>query len=202
MTEAPGLFVRVGIESFEGVLSFVERDLPRAFRDLEDMHLLGDLADASTDAIDALRSYIGHLRDELAPRSRASFRLGPERFGEKLRLDEGIDLPAERLAQIALRELQATQEEFRRLAGGRKGDPADVWQKNQGSASRRGRADPDRRGPGARPARLPAPQADRHGPGARRRRGGGRPPTSTAGRSRACGRRGRSRPPPCRRATT
>ncbi len=129
VTEAPGLFVRVGIESFQGVLSFVERDLPRAFRDLEDMHLLGDLADASTDAIDALRSYIGHLREELAPRSRASFRLGPERFGEKLRLDEGIDLPAERLAQIALRELEATQEEFRRLTGERKGDPADVWQK-------------------------------------------------------------------------
>ena len=129
VTEAPGLFVRVGIESFEGLLGFVERDLPRAFRDLEDMHLLGDLADASTDAIDALRSYVGHLRDTLAPRSRASFRLGPERFQEKLRLDEGLDLPAERLAQIALRELRATQEEFRRVAGERAGDPADVWRK-------------------------------------------------------------------------
>ena len=129
VTDPPGLFVRVGIESFEGLLRFVERDLPRAFRDLEDMHLLGDLADASTDAIDALRSYIGHLRDELAPRSRASFRLGPERFAEKLRLDEGIDLPAERLTQIALRELRATQEEFRRLAGERSGDAAAAWRK-------------------------------------------------------------------------
>ncbi len=128
VTEAPGLFVRVGIESFEGLLAFVERDLPRAFRDLEDMHLLGDLADASTDAIDALRSYIEHLRETVAPRSRASFRLGPERFHDKLRLDEGIDLPAERLSQIALRELRATQEEFRRVAGELKGDPASVWQ--------------------------------------------------------------------------
>lgn len=129
VADAPGLFVRVGIESFEGVLAFVERDLPRAFRDLEDMHLLGDLADASTQAIDALRSFIAYLRDTLAPRSRASFRLGSERFGEKLRLDEGIDLPPERLAQIALRELEATQEEFRRLGGGKAGDAAGAWQR-------------------------------------------------------------------------
>ena len=131
VTDPPGLFVRVGIESFEGVLTFVERDLPKAFRALEDMHLLGDLADASTVAVDALREYIAYLRETLAPRSRASFRLGPERFAEKLRVEEGIDVPVDRLLQIVVRELQATQEEFREVAAGLDGGSAAAVGKDQ-----------------------------------------------------------------------
>ncbi len=127
VTDPPGLFVRVGLESFDGVLTFVERDLPRAFRDLEDMHLLGDLADASTVAVDAVRDYGAHLRDTVAPRSRASFRLGADRFSQKLRLEEGIDVPVDRLLQIALRELGATQERFREVAGGPRGGPGERW---------------------------------------------------------------------------
>ena len=127
VTDPPGLFAKVGIETFEGVLSFFERDLPRAFRDLDDMHLLGDLADGSTVALDALRDYIGHLRESVAPRSRASFRLGAERFGQMLRLTEGIDVPAERLLEIALGDLKATRAEFDKVAGQLGNDPLKVW---------------------------------------------------------------------------
>ena len=92
------------------------------------MHLLGDLADASTTAIEALRGYIGHLQDTVAPRTRASFRLGAEPFAEKLRLDEGIDMPVARLLQIALRELEATKDEFERVAGKIREKPAEAWE--------------------------------------------------------------------------
>ena len=132
ITDPPGLFAKVGIESFEGVLTFVERDLPKAFRDLEDMHLLGDLADASTVAVDALRGYLTYLRDTVAPRTRASFRLGPERFTEKLRLEEGIEVPVERLLKIAQAELEATQEEFKKVASRAHGDAAKAWQEIKG----------------------------------------------------------------------
>jgi uncharacterized protein (DUF885 family) len=127
VTDPPGLFAKVGIETFEGVLKFFERDLPRAFRNLDDMHLLGDLADASTIALDALRDYIGYLRESVTPRSRSSFRLGAERFGQMLRLTEGIDVPAERLLKVAVRELQATREEFDKVAGRLGDDPVKVW---------------------------------------------------------------------------
>ena len=131
VTEAPGLFVKVGIESFEGLLTFVERDLPRAFRDLEDLHLLGVLADTSIEATDALRAHIAHLRDAVAPRSRASFRLGRARFEQKLRLDEGLDLPADQLLEIARRELHAAQDEFARVAAEIDGDPATAWRRTR-----------------------------------------------------------------------
>ena len=54
--DPPGIFVKVGLETMRGVLKLVETDLPKAFTDVDDLHLLGDLADASTEAADALRS--------------------------------------------------------------------------------------------------------------------------------------------------
>ena len=127
VTDPPGLFVRSGLDAVVAATVFVERDLPRAFRDLEDMHLLGDLADASTVAIDALNAYAEHLRDGHAPRSRASFRLGADRLTQKLRLEDGIDLPLDRLLAIALRELDATQTAFREVAAELPGGTAEAW---------------------------------------------------------------------------
>ena len=128
--EPPGIFVKVGLETFRGALNFVEKDLPRAFSALDDMHLLGDLADASTEAAQAINGYIQYLEEDLAPKARASFRLGRDMFERKLKLDEGVTLDADRLLAIALREFQATQEEFRTLAGRLNGgDPIAAWRK-------------------------------------------------------------------------
>ena len=91
------------------------------------MHLLGDLADASTVALDALRGYVTHLREAVAPRSRASFRLGADRFSQMLQLTEGIDTPPERLLESARQELKATQAEFTRIASTLGKDPKQVW---------------------------------------------------------------------------
>ena len=90
--EAPGIFVKVGLETWRGALKFIEADLPKAFSTLDDLHILGDLADTSTEAAAAIKSYIEYLETDLAPRSKASFRLGRERFERKLKLEEGIGL--------------------------------------------------------------------------------------------------------------
>ena len=115
--DPPSIFIKLGAAAFGGVGTFIECDLPRAFRQLEDPHLLGDLADAATSATDAIRRYASHLRDTLAPRSRASFRLGRERFDGRLRHQDGISLGADRLLAIAERELGTMQERFREVAG-------------------------------------------------------------------------------------
>ena len=52
--DPPGIYVKVGLESLRGTLRFINDDLPRAFGDLGDLHLLGDLADASTEAVTAI----------------------------------------------------------------------------------------------------------------------------------------------------
>ena len=124
-----GIFIKTGAEAFDDAVAFIERDLPRAFGQLEDLHLLGDLADASTEATGAIGRHTSHLRDTLARRSRATFRLGRERFEERLRYRDGISLSAERLLAVAERELDRTQEQFREVAGrlNPRADAADVW---------------------------------------------------------------------------
>ena len=62
--EPPGIFAKVGLDTLRGVLKFIEQDLPRAFSGVDDLHLLGDLADASVEAADALRNYCGYLETE------------------------------------------------------------------------------------------------------------------------------------------
>jgi len=131
--ETPGIFVKVGLEAWRGVLKFIESDLPRAFTSLDDLHILGDLADTSTEAASAISSYLEYLENDLAPRAKASFRLGRERFEQKLRVEEGITLSADRLLTIAQRELHEVQEEFRSVAGRLNGgDPLDVWRRAKG----------------------------------------------------------------------
>lgn len=128
--DPPAIFVKTGIDTFRGVVTFIDTDLPRAFASLDDMHLLADLADASTEATTALSAYAQHLETEVRPKAKASFRLGQERFERKLELDEGLSIPSSRLLTIAERELARVQEEFRSVAGklGFK-DPMEAWQK-------------------------------------------------------------------------
>lgn len=128
--DPPAIFVKVGLDTWRGAMALIEHDLPRAFSSVDDLHLLGDLADASTEAVQTIGGYLAELEDDVRPRAKASFRLGRERFERKLRYDEGIQLPAERLLAIATRELQATQAEFRTLAGRLNGgDPVAAWRK-------------------------------------------------------------------------
>jgi len=128
ITDPPGIFVKVGLETMRGALKFVDDDLPKAFTSVDDLHLLGDLADAQAEASQAIGAYIQYLETDLAPRARSSFRLGREKFEQKLKLDEGITLSLDRLLAIATRELHATQDEFRSVAGRMNGgDPLEAW---------------------------------------------------------------------------
>jgi uncharacterized protein (DUF885 family) len=126
--EPPGLFVKTALETLRGLLTFLDHDLPRAFGDIDDLSLLGDLADASTEATRAISGYIEYLDTEVAPKTKASFRLGEALFAQKLQTDEGFQVPIPTMLEIGLRELGVKQEEFRRLAAKiGKGDPQEIW---------------------------------------------------------------------------
>jgi uncharacterized protein (DUF885 family) len=130
--EPPAILVKVGLDTWRGVKTFIDSDLPRAFSTVDDLHLLADLADASAEAVQAAGAYIDYLENDLRPRAKGSFRLGADRFEQKLRFEEGLQLPIERLLAIAMRELQATQDEFRRVAGRLNGgDPIEAWRKTK-----------------------------------------------------------------------
>ena len=130
LKDPPAIFVKLGIETWRGAMSFIDTDLPRAFSSVDDLHLLGDLADACTEAAQVIGAYVADLETDIRPKAKGSFRLGRDKFEQKLRLEEGIPLSVDRLLPIATRELTATQDEFRQLAGRLNGgDPIAAWRK-------------------------------------------------------------------------
>ena len=63
--DPPGIYVKVGIDTWRGTMAFIERDLPRAFSAVDDMHLLGDLADACSEAVNTIGEYVDELENEV-----------------------------------------------------------------------------------------------------------------------------------------
>lgn len=129
-----GIFIKTSTETLRGVVSFLNRDLPRALREVDDLSLLADLDDAATLARTAIERYVRDLEEEQAPRAKATFRLGKERLEQKLKLEDGITLDTDALLRIADRELAATRERFAAVAAKVGKGPAEkVWAKVKGT---------------------------------------------------------------------
>ena len=158
--DPPGIFVKVGLESLRGTLRFIHEDLPRAFGDLGDLHLLGDLADASTEASASIATYVEFLETDLAPRSKGSFRLGRERFEQKFSLDEGTH--ARRRPPAGHRHARVAEDAggipARRVARQRRRSAGRVAE-DQGGPSAGRQARRGRRGAARRARRLHPPRA-------------------------------------------
>ena len=117
-----------------GALKFIDDELPRAFSNVDDLHLLGDLADAQTEASQAVGAYIEYLETE---RRAAGARLVSPR-PRQVRAEAASSKKGSRCRSIVCwrsptRELKATQEAFRTLAGRLNG--GDPWR--PGRAPRR-----------------------------------------------------------------
>lgn len=128
LRDPAGILVKLGLEAWRGIRSFLERDLPRGFSRLDDLHLLGDLADASQEAVEAVGALTDYLEKDAAPRAKGSFRLGTDVLEHQLRNVEGISVGVERAMELGLRWLSEAQEDFRALAAQLgKGDAQEIW---------------------------------------------------------------------------
>lgn len=125
--EPAGILVKLGLEAWRGLRTFLERDLPREFGALDDLHLLGDLADATNEATEAISACLEHF-EAVAPKAKASFRLGADVIEHSVRVVEGLGVSAEKLVELGLVWLSQAQEQFRETAATLgKGEPQDVW---------------------------------------------------------------------------
>jgi uncharacterized protein (DUF885 family) len=128
--EPAGILVKSGLESWRGIRTFLERDLPRGFSRLDDLHILGDLADASQEAIAAVSACIDHFDREVAPKAKASFRLGTEVVEHSLKSVEGLKVSGDQLVRLGLKWLSELQAEFRQVAASiGEGEPFEVWRR-------------------------------------------------------------------------
>ncbi len=98
---AVGVAARIG----RGLASFLQSDLPLALAGLEDTALRAELDEAIRDAVREVEAAISWLENDLAPRATDDFALGAERFARMLALSEGVDLPLNRLREVAEADL-------------------------------------------------------------------------------------------------
>jgi uncharacterized protein (DUF885 family) len=115
LARVPAVFLKTGIESFKGTLSFVQNELPKAFASVKEPKLQSDFKKSTRKAAQAIGKIIKRL-ENFKPAPSATFALGRQNYEAKLRYDEGIDVGVEALLKIAYRELAGTQEQFRKTA--------------------------------------------------------------------------------------
>ncbi|HET9088537.1 MAG TPA: DUF885 domain-containing protein [Acidobacteriaceae bacterium] len=112
----PKIYTQIALEQLPGIVSFFQKDIPAAFSGVQDRALLAQFHSSNEGVVRALTAYQQWLQTALLPRSNGDFRIGAENFSAKLQDDEMIDIPLERLLQIANADLHKNQEEFRRVA--------------------------------------------------------------------------------------
>jgi uncharacterized protein (DUF885 family) len=119
----PHIFTEIALEQIDGDISFFQNDVPSAFFSgadgaevATDAAAKAEFAKSNAAVVEALKSYAAWMKSDLLPRSNGDYRLGADTFRKKLAYDEMVDLPLDRLLQIALDDLHKNQAEFARIA--------------------------------------------------------------------------------------
>ena len=105
----PKIYTEVALEQLSGNVSFFANDVPSAFKDVKDQHLLSQFHKVNATAIDALNDYGKWMKTDLLPRSNGDFRIGSDAFHKKLIYEEMVDLSLDRLLEIGYADLKKNQ---------------------------------------------------------------------------------------------
>jgi uncharacterized protein (DUF885 family) len=112
----PKIYTEIALEQIDDIISFFQNDVPAAFLDAKDPATQAAFAKSNAAVIEALKSYGAWMKSDLLPRSNGDYKLGAETFAKKLSYDEMVDLPLERLLEVAYADLHRNQAEFARVA--------------------------------------------------------------------------------------
>ena len=112
----PKIFTEIALEQLPGIISFFQHDIPAAFTSVKDPTLMEEFRASNAAVIQALTSYQHWVKTDVLPKSNGDFRIGAATFSAKLRDDEMVDIPLDRLLTIAYSDLRKNQEQFRQIA--------------------------------------------------------------------------------------
>jgi uncharacterized protein (DUF885 family) len=112
----PLVYTKIAIEQLPDIMAFFEHDVPLAFADAKDPATKAEFAQTNAAVIAALTSYLEWLKTDLLPRSNGDFRIGADAFSKKLRYDEMVDIPLDKLLEIAWADMRKNQAHFKQVA--------------------------------------------------------------------------------------
>jgi hypothetical protein len=122
LVDPPAVFTRTAINQNQGTINLVMDGLDRHLE--AEPGLRARLARPRAEAIAALSRYGTWLEQDLLPRSTGDFRLGAEKWRQKLRYSLASDLSPEAILATAERDLEQTTARMADLAAG---STASAW---------------------------------------------------------------------------
>jgi uncharacterized protein (DUF885 family) len=108
----PRILTQIALEQIGGERDFFATALPAAFAAVKDAALLVEFKSVNDAVVAAMKSHEDWMRDGLLPHSTGDFALGAAVYREKLWDDEMVDLPLERLLEVATIDLRRNQATF------------------------------------------------------------------------------------------
>ena len=110
LTNPVGIYTEIAIEQIDGNISFFKNDVPAAFAEVTDKALLDEFKQTNGEVMAALASYKTFLQKELLPKATGSFAYGPDTYLKSLSAREAVELPLDRLLQIAEADRQKNED--------------------------------------------------------------------------------------------
>ncbi|HEY4932153.1 MAG TPA: DUF885 family protein, partial [Terriglobales bacterium] len=108
----PRVYTEIAIEQLPGIISFFQKDVPEAFKEVTDPQLVNEFSAANGKVIAELQRYHDFLKNDLLAISKGDFRIGPDLYRKKLLYEDMIDIPLDRLQQIGYDDLHKNQAEL------------------------------------------------------------------------------------------
>ena len=112
----PKIFTEIALEQIDNNVGFFKNDVPAAFKGVTDKTLLADFRKSNDAVIAALVSYKTFLQKDVLPRSTGDFALGAETYAKALAAQEMVELPLDRLLQIAEADRARNEDAFQATA--------------------------------------------------------------------------------------
>ncbi|HET9282655.1 MAG TPA: DUF885 domain-containing protein [Candidatus Angelobacter sp.] len=112
----PPIYVDIALEQIPGIISFFEKDVPEAFKDVKDQQILSEFQSVNQKVMDSLKQYQEWIQKDLKPQAHGDFRIGSDNFSKKLLYNEDVDIPLPRLLEIGMANLRQNQAEFKAVA--------------------------------------------------------------------------------------
>ena len=116
LDHAVPIYTQIAIEQIDGNISFFKKDVPAAFMDVTDKALLAEFKQANDGVMAALGAYKMFLQKELLPKAKDDFAYGADTYAKALSAQEAVDLPLDRLLQIADADRQKNEDAFQAAA--------------------------------------------------------------------------------------
>jgi uncharacterized protein (DUF885 family) len=110
------IYTQIAIEQIDGNISLFKNDVPAAFKDVTDAALRAEFKMVNDAVIAALGEYKAFLEKDVLPKASATFAFGADAFAKAFAANEAVDLPIDRLLQIAEADRQKNEEAFQATA--------------------------------------------------------------------------------------